>query len=79
MGLHWRRLLTLGVLAVGVPLIVGCGKYEKILKGTDAELQYKMALEYYKKGKYSKAQSLFERELRARGLFLRPASAELPP
>ena len=61
MGLHWRSLLTLGVLAVSVPLIVGCGKYEKILKGTDAELQYKMALEYYKKGKYSKAQSLFER------------------
>ena len=61
MGLHWRKLLTLGVLAVSVPLIVGCGKYEKILKGTDAELQYKMALEYYTKGKYSKAQSLFER------------------
>lgn len=42
-------------------LLSGCSNYEKILKGTDAKLQYSTAMEYYGKKKYSKAQRLFER------------------
>lgn len=61
MGLQLRKLLALSALITLVTLISGCGNYEKVLKGTDAELQYKMALEYYGKKKYSKAQRLFER------------------
>lgn len=56
-----RKLLVLCVLLMIVLFLAGCSKYEKVLKGTDAELQYKTALEYYGKKKYSKAQRLFER------------------
>lgn len=61
MELQGRKLLTLSVVMLGALLLMGCNNYNKILKGTDAELQYKTGLEYYGKKKYSKAQSLFER------------------
>lgn len=61
MGLKAQRLLSLCVLLMASSLLAGCGNYEKVLKSTDSELQYKTALEYYGKKKYSKAQRLFER------------------
>ena len=33
---------------------VSCSGYNKLLKSDDHEQKYKMALEYYEKGKYSK-------------------------
>lgn len=39
---------------------VSCSGYNKLLKSDDHEQKYKMALEYYEKGKYSKTASLLE-------------------
>jgi outer membrane protein assembly factor BamD len=37
-----------------------CGKYNKILKSSDYELKFTKAIEYYNKGNYTAALSLFE-------------------
>ena len=41
-------------------LLLGCGGYEKLLKSSDANLKYTKAFEYYNKGDYAKAGTLFE-------------------
>lgn len=50
---------------VGVLLLfsalVGCNKYEKLLRGTDVAAQYATGVQLYERGKYSRAQSFFER------------------
>ncbi|HJX70542.1 MAG TPA: outer membrane protein assembly factor BamD [Bacteroidales bacterium] len=43
-----------------LPLFLSCGGYEKLLKGTDSNLKYKKAFEYYNKGDYARAGTLFE-------------------
>lgn len=37
-----------------------CSQYSKVLKSTDVEFKYTKAVEYYEKGQYSKALSLFD-------------------
>ena len=39
---------------------MSCSQYQKLLKGSDSELKYTKALEYYEKKDYLKAQQLFE-------------------
>jgi outer membrane protein assembly factor BamD len=39
---------------------MSCSQYQKLVKGSDNELKYSKALEYYEKGDYLKAQQLFE-------------------
>jgi outer membrane protein assembly factor BamD len=41
-------------------VIMSCSSYQKLLKGSDNELKYTKALEYYEKGNYVQAQQLFE-------------------
>ena len=41
-------------------VIMSCSPYQKLLKGSDSELKYTKALEYYEKKDYLKAQQLFE-------------------
>jgi len=41
-------------------VIMSCSPYQKLLKGSDNELKYTKALEYYEKGNYVQAQQLFE-------------------
>lgn len=57
-----RRVRGLvGAVLLLLPALVGCNKYEKLLRGTDVAAQYAMGLQFYEKGKYSRAQSFFER------------------
>ncbi len=39
---------------------VSCGKYSKLLKGTDNEAKYNAALDYYEKKNYDRALQLFD-------------------
>ncbi|MBN2215101.1 MAG: outer membrane protein assembly factor BamD [Bacteroidales bacterium] len=48
------------LLIVCVALFLSCGGYERLLKSTDSNLKYKKAFEYYNKGDYAKAGTLFE-------------------
>lgn len=41
-------------------LLASCSEYSKVLKSTDVEYKYSKAVEYYEKGDYSKALSLFD-------------------
>lgn len=43
-----------------LPFFLGCGGYEKLLKSTDSNLKYEKAFEYYNKGDYGRAATLFE-------------------
>ncbi|MFO7658633.1 MAG: outer membrane protein assembly factor BamD [Bacteroidales bacterium] len=43
-----------------LPLVFGCGGYEKLLKSTDSNLKYQKAFEYYNNGDYTRAGTLFE-------------------
>jgi outer membrane protein assembly factor BamD len=43
-----------------VLLLPGCGGYEKLLKSSDANLKYQKSFEYYNKGDYTKAGTLFD-------------------
>ncbi len=41
-------------------LLAGCGGYERLLKSSDSDLKYKKAFEYYEKGDFAKAGTLFD-------------------
>ena len=41
-------------------LIISCSRYEKILKSSDYNLKYKKAFEYYNKGEYVRASTIFD-------------------
>jgi len=43
-----------------IVLFTSCSEYSKVLKSTDVEYKYTMAVKYYEKGQYSKALSLFD-------------------
>ncbi len=43
-----------------VVLVSSCSEYAKVTKSTDVEYKYTKAVEYYEKGQYSKALSLFD-------------------
>lgn len=55
-------LAVLGVVLLGL-LQWSCNSYEKLLKSTNTEQQYLVAMQYYQKGKYGKAKELLERVL----------------
>ncbi|MDL2231388.1 outer membrane protein assembly factor BamD [Porphyromonadaceae bacterium OttesenSCG-928-L07] len=52
-----KKVLFLLLLSA---LLVSCGEYHKIQKSNDYQLHYKKAVEYYNKGEYTKALSLFD-------------------
>ncbi len=41
-------------------VLTSCGQYQKLLKSTDAELKYNKAIEYFDKGDFMRAQTLFD-------------------
>jgi len=43
-----------------VLLLVSCGNYQKLLKSDDAELKYTKAVEYFDKGDFMRATTLFD-------------------
>lgn len=47
-------------LILSLFLLAGCSEYSKVLKSSDVEYKYAKAQEYYEKGQYSKALSLFD-------------------
>lgn len=53
-----KKLIILFVVLL--PLIIGCGGYEKLLKSSDYNLKYKKAFEYYNSGDYTRASTLFD-------------------
>jgi outer membrane protein assembly factor BamD len=48
------------LLVLLLPLLLNCAGYEKLLKSSDSNLKYKKAFEYYGKGDYTKAGTLFD-------------------
>ena len=40
--------------------LTSCNEYQKLLKSTDPELKYRKAIEYFEKGDYTRAQTLFD-------------------
>ena len=47
-------------LLIVVLTLVSCGDYQKLLKSDDAELKYSKAVEYFEKGDFMRASTLFE-------------------
>lgn len=57
-GFSLHRLLLFSAL---IMLLLGsCGKYQKVLKSSDFDYKYKMAVKYYEKKDYIRALPLFE-------------------
>src|SRR5690554_6704664 len=52
--------LRIPLIIFSLLILVGCSEYSKVLKSSDIEYKYVKAQEYYEKGKYSKALSLFD-------------------
>ena len=48
------------ILTLLVLMLTGCGEYQKILKSTDPEFKFNAAVEYFNRGDYVKAQTLFD-------------------
>ncbi|MDR0370892.1 MAG: outer membrane protein assembly factor BamD [Prevotellaceae bacterium] len=47
-------------LLIAVFTLFSCSEYQKLLKSTDPELKYTKAVEYFEKGDFTRAQTLFE-------------------
>jgi len=47
-------------LLIVVLSLVSCGEYQKLLKSDDAELKYNKAVEYFDKGDFMRASTLFD-------------------
>lgn len=58
-----RQVFRLCVVLSLTLCLTGCNSYDKLLKSTNTERQYAVAMQYYQKGKYSKAKELLERVL----------------
>ncbi|HLO82529.1 MAG TPA: outer membrane protein assembly factor BamD [Chitinophagaceae bacterium] len=54
------NLRLLSVVLLAAVLTASCSKFNKVLKSTDYDYKLKMAQEYYDKGKYKQAQTLYE-------------------
>ena len=48
------------ILLILVLILNSCGEYQKILKSTDPELKYNKAVEYFEKGDFMRASTLFD-------------------
>jgi outer membrane protein assembly factor BamD len=53
---RWFTVLLVGVVIFSV----SCSKHSRVLKGTDNELKYEMAIDLYEKGDYYRAIQLFD-------------------
>lgn len=57
----FQKIKQIGLLLVLLSLgFSSCSDYQKVLKGSDYELKYTMAKEYYEKEDYARAISLFD-------------------
>ena len=48
------------LLFISLLLFASCGEYQKLLKSTDPELKYTKAVEYFEKGDFMRAGTLFD-------------------
>jgi outer membrane protein assembly factor BamD len=48
------------VILLGVILLAGCGKHQKLMKSTDNEAKYAAAMDYYQEKDYYRALQLFQ-------------------
>lgn len=48
------------LLLIGVIISVSCSKHSRVLKGTDNDLKYEMAVDFFEKGDYYRAIQLFD-------------------
>jgi len=48
------------LLFISLLLFASCGEYQKLLKSTDPELKYTKAVEYFEKGDFMRASTLFD-------------------
>ena len=48
------------LLILSVVFLSACGEYQKLLKSTDPELKYTKAIEYFEKGDFMRASTLFD-------------------
>ena len=54
-----RSLIGISIL-LSISILIGCNKYDKVLKGSDFDAKYKVAMESYEKGDYDRAVQFFE-------------------
>lgn len=47
------------ILSAGL-MLIGCNEYQRVLKSTDLEYKYSKGVEYYEKGQYNYAFSIFD-------------------
>ena len=55
-----KFVTKIGLLFLTLTLLVSCGEYDKLVKGTDFDAKYKAAMEYYNNKSYTRARMLFE-------------------
>ncbi len=48
------------IISLSAVLLASCGEYQKLLKSTDPELKYSKAVEYFDKGDFMRASTLFD-------------------
>lgn len=56
-----QKMKKIAYLFVVALILTSCSEYQKVLNGTNAEEQYKMAVKLYETKEYSKALRLFEK------------------
>lgn len=54
------RLTHIFLIAALAFILTACGDYQAVLKSTDPEYKYRMALEYFEQGKYIRSQTLLD-------------------
>ena len=55
-----RKLRFIFLIAMTAMVVASCSDYQKILKSTDYEFKYKKAKEYYDKGDFNRATTLYQ-------------------
>ena len=55
-----RKLRFIFLIALLASVVASCSDYQKILKSTDYEFKYKKAKEYYDKGDFNRATTLYQ-------------------
>lgn len=55
-----KFVTKIGIFLLTITLLVSCGEYDKLVKGTDFDAKYKAAVDYYNEKSYTRARQLFE-------------------
>lgn len=55
-----NRILILSLLGVFALTIVSCNNFDRLVKSTDNDMKYEMAVDYYERGDYNHALQLFD-------------------